>query len=440
VNEHLFTSNHGLRLITQFEGAPRLKARLCEGGRHELSYGVTFHIDGRPVAAGETCTDDYAMAMFRNALGTFEDAVKRHAKVELTQFQFDALVAFFYNVGEANGASSTVLKETNARRYEDAAAAFSMWIFASRDGWKQAYRGLLRRRLAEATLYLGYDWVQATSDDAIALQKLPPPGNPPKGADRVTYKTPFLEVLRVAQHYPLNDSQIATHAQVPVLVPTQPERIEVPSAVNLDSPLAREATIDGIPVQLPLPGEEELVLTEEAAASETIPDTKAAAPSPPQPEVEPTAHSVSKSDQQPSNSVGPMSATVEKPAAASASPPAAPAPLPPPPKPIVIAPKSIDIKAIPYGDVSPDNGAKNASETRRVLGMVIVGAGSFVQILAGREIVSSTIGAVFYDMSRDPVIIALVVGFICMVGGWLTRKRGTHIMTKGFMEATQVMK
>ena len=39
MNDHLYVNNHGLRLITQFEGEPRLKARLCEGGAWELLCG-----------------------------------------------------------------------------------------------------------------------------------------------------------------------------------------------------------------------------------------------------------------------------------------------------------------------------------------------------------------------------------------------------------------
>jgi len=422
VNERLYTSNHGLRLITQFEGAPRLKARLCEGNRHELSYGVTFHIDGRPVEAGETCTEDYAMAMFRNALGTFEEAVKRHVTVELTQFQFDALVSFAYNVGEANFASSTVLKETNARRFEDAAAAFSMWIFATRDGWKQAYRGLLRRRLAEATLYLGYDWVQATSDDAIALQKLPPPGNPPKGSDRVTYKTPFLEVLRVAQHYPLSEP---VDTWTPIPVPSPDLSAEIATAPLPDSAIA-----------IPLPGDE-LVLRKPAP----IPQASNPGVSPPGSTV--SDATAPRSSEVVASAPAPQS-PLQKPVpgqGTAGAPDAPPVVVGPPPKlPPVIAPKTINIDAIPYGQIAPENGAKNMTDSKRGLGMVIVGLGSVVQILAGREIVSSTVGAVFFDMSRDPVLVALIVGAIFMAVGWITRKRGTKIMTDGMKNATQVLK
>jgi len=207
MNDHLFTNSHGLRLITQFEGAPRLKARECEGGKWEVGYGVTFDLQGNPFKEGDTCTEDQAMAYFRNALERFENAVRRHVTVELTSNQFSALVAFCYNIGEANFAGSdtkkpsTVLRETNAGRYDDAAVAFGMWLFATKNGHQQALRGLLRRRYAEACLYLGYDWVEACEDDAIALKREIPAELP--GRDAVIYKTPFKDVLRVAQRYPL---------------------------------------------------------------------------------------------------------------------------------------------------------------------------------------------------------------------------------------------
>jgi hypothetical protein len=43
-----------MQLLFDFEGKPRLTARLCEGGRYEVAYGVTYYLDGRPVQAGDT--------------------------------------------------------------------------------------------------------------------------------------------------------------------------------------------------------------------------------------------------------------------------------------------------------------------------------------------------------------------------------------------------
>ena len=124
-------------------------------------------------------------------------------------------------------------------------------------------------------------------------------------------------------------------------------------------------------------------------------------------------------------------------------PPVAPVPPPvtkPPPPPVIIAPKTVDIRSIPYGEIDPANGAKNMSESQRAIGMVLVGVGSVTQILSARLGVSAAVGAIFFDLTRDPVIIALVATAIVAVIGWFTRKKGTKVMTTGMVTATQVLK
>ena len=426
MNDHLYTTDDGLRLIQEFEGAPRLKARLCEGGAWELSYGVTFRPDGTRIREGETCSESEAMMLFRHALGVFEQAVRDMVTVPLEPHQFSALVAWVYNIGIENARSSTVLREVNANRVYDAAAAFGMWIFATKNGYKQALRGLLRRRYAEACLFLGYQWSEACADEAIALQRERPTSLP--GKDKVIYKTPFKDVLAVAQHYPLDASP-------------EPARIEAPVASLPDSPAA--IPLDTIPTQLPLPDpiEDELFLdtpaaTEETSVSKGLPPVS----EPPSPSSQAAVPSSNPASSVELSGPGAGPAAAEKVAPRPSAPPVlVPAPMPPKPPP-VIAPKSIDIKAIPYGEIDPQNGAKNMTDSRRVLGMVVVGAGSLVQILAAREVISSSVGAIFFDMSRDPVVVALFAGGVMWCVGWITRKRGTHIVAKGMAEATSVLK
>ena len=120
-------------------------------------------------------------------------------------------------------------------------------------------------------------------------------------------------------------------------------------------------------------------------------------------------------------------------------PPVAPVTKPPPP-PVIIAPKSVDVRSIPYGEIDPANGAKNMSESQRGIGMVLVGVGSVVQILSARLGVGAAVGAIFFDLSRDPVVIALTATAIVAVIGWFTRKKGTKVLTNGMVTATQVLK
>jgi len=124
----------------------------------------------------------------------------------------------------------------------------------------------------------------------------------------------------------------------------------------------------------------------------------------------------------------------------TAPPPLAPPPVTKPPPPVIIAPKSVDVRSIPYGEVDPANGAKNMSQSQRGIGMVLVGVGSVVQIICTRLGVGTAIGAVFFDLTRDPVIIALVATGIVAAIGWFTRKRGTKVLTTGMVTATQVLK
>lgn len=328
MNELVFTNAHGLRLITGFEGAPRLKARLCEGGKHELGYGITFDLDGNPFNADSTCTPEYADALFRNALKLFEDGVRELVTVPLNGNQFSGLVALSFNIGLANFASSTVLKRVNENRMDDAAASFGMWIFATRGGRKQAYRGLLRRRYAEACLFLGYDWDMATTDteatNPVSLQAEAPETLP--GTDRVIYKTPFKDILAVAQRYPLVDELVLTPS-----MQAAPPTATAPEAKGAEAVPPQPAQPQSSPKVSPAPTVLVPPARVEKPAMPTAPSVASQAPVPP---------------------VGGVIVT---------KPPLPPLPVPPPPK----DPLPADLA----------NG-KDMLLSRRFWGLFITGAGS----------------------------------------------------------------
>lgn len=436
MNDHLKISPHGLRLIQDFEGEPRVKARLCEGGAWELGWGCTYYPDNSPVKEGDTIDRAFAPVMLEHAVTVTEDAVKRLVKVQLNQNQFDGLCGFIYNVGEANAATSTVIRETNAGRFEDAAAAFGMWVFATKGGYKQALRGLLRRRYAEAATYLGYHYEPACADEAIALQRERPASLP--GVDRVLYKTPFSNILRVAQKYPLGPTEpVQAKVPVPASIALDTEKVAV--APLPDSALPNlSATIDGIPVNLPLPTfEEELVLDQPAVSEGGPPDANGAEP------VGPSQAGVQAPQAEHQNSDVVLSGSAERLDPIAPQPPVAlPSPLPPPPlpKPVIIAPKQIDPNAADYGAVDIEKGPKNMTDSRRFVGLLIVGLGSLIQVLAARNVVTSLFGAIFFDLSRDPVVLALMAGAVIWFIGLFTKKRGGKVMTTGFVHAEQLLK
>ena len=79
--------------------------------------------------------------------GYVNDAVK----VQLDQNQFDALVAWTYNLGPTNLNSSTMLKVLNEKKYNEVPQQMKRW---NKAGGK-VLEGLERRRLAESMLFAG---------------------------------------------------------------------------------------------------------------------------------------------------------------------------------------------------------------------------------------------------------------------------------------------
>ena len=471
MNDHLKISPHGLRLIQDFEGAPRLKARLCEGGKYELGWGCTYYPDNSPVKEGDTIDLSFAPVMLQHAATVTENAVKRLVHIPLTQPQFDGLCGFVYNVGEANAATSTVIRETNAGRFEDAAAAFGMWVFATKAGYKQALRGLLRRRYAEACTYLGYHYTEACADEAVALQREKPAKLP--GADRVLYKTPFANILRVAQHYPLPESPEPAHAQSPVLVPTVLERVEVAPAPVEGSPLpdlASQATILKGELRIPLPAEfeagDELVLNRPAAP--VAMDAKGTAPP-----LTPQPSGAARVPQTDTNTGVSPPASAGRPDPIAPSPPVVlPSPLPPLPplaKPSnVPAPRPFDPPVIagqggvkpmhpetkmpdmiPYR-IDPHAGAKPLESTERFLGSVFILLGTLTRTAMANGFKLSGAGGVIVawilTLMKDPVHFAIFVAFCAMAvtgGLWVfgvcLQKFGVKKKRKGEAGSSQLM-
>lgn len=444
MNDHLKISPHGLRLIKEFEGFPRLKARLCEGNRWELGWGCTYYPDDTPVAEGDAIELPYATTMLQHALRVTEDAVKRLVTVPISQHQFDGLCAFVYNVGEANAATSTVIRETNAGRRDDAAAAFGMWIYATNGaGHKQALRGLVRRRYAEATCYLGYDWTEACEDDAIALKREPPATLP--GRDRVIYKTPFKDVLAVAQRYPLSEPADAilfepapTPAAVPKVAaaPVPDSAIAIPEDVLvLDTPAA--------PATGPAAGQP-------GAAHPTQPSPPAA-PAPKTPAATGSGHA--------GPAVAPKPAPVEAPSPVSHP---GNAPVPPvvfpkgepkvvPPPPVVVAgqdgakpksPNTLPPAEVPYR-IDPNAGLKPIDETDRGKGYVLQQVGIGVIRLGSLGVFGTTIQAGAQTVQGDPVLSnILLMGFVAggiIVVGYVVRVYGDWKRKRGEANASQGM-
>jgi lysozyme len=142
-------SNNCIALLKHYEGC-RLNAYKCPAGIWTIGYGNTFFADGRPVKEGDTITQQQAEEMFPLVLKKFAQAVfRKTAKME--QHEFDALVSFTYNVGIGAFDSSTMLKKIRKELpASEIAAEFHKWNKSN----GKVLRGLVKRRAAEAYLYL----------------------------------------------------------------------------------------------------------------------------------------------------------------------------------------------------------------------------------------------------------------------------------------------
>lgn len=138
------TSQKGIDLIKEFEGCC-LKAYLDVVGVKTIGYGHT-----KDVVMGTRITEQIAEELLKADLSDTEQVVSRLVRRKLTQYQFDALVSFVYNLGESNLLKSTLLKKVKINPNDPSIAMeFGKWIHAG----GKVLNGLIRRRAAEAELY-----------------------------------------------------------------------------------------------------------------------------------------------------------------------------------------------------------------------------------------------------------------------------------------------
>lgn len=118
------------------------------------------HTDG--VHEGMRITEQQAEDFLAADLAQAGRWVSILVKVPLTQNQFDALTDFVFNEGQGHLRSSTLLRLLNAGRYQEAAAQFKYWNLVA----GQVEDGLVKRRAAEATLFLSNPSANVTGDVA----------------------------------------------------------------------------------------------------------------------------------------------------------------------------------------------------------------------------------------------------------------------------------
>jgi lysozyme len=143
------TSLLGLNLIKKYEGL-RLSSYLCPASVVTIGYGSTRYPNGKKILLGEKlASEKEATQLLLATLSPYEDAVNKHLP-NLNQCQFDALVAFSYNVGTGALIKSTLLKKAKANASDPSILdEFLKW---NKAGGK-VLTGLTNRRREEANLY-----------------------------------------------------------------------------------------------------------------------------------------------------------------------------------------------------------------------------------------------------------------------------------------------
>tara|TARA_B100000131_G_C18089091_1_gene601437 strand:+ start:1153 stop:1596 length:444 start_codon:yes stop_codon:yes gene_type:complete len=143
-------SQEGISLIKKFEGC-KLTAYQCSAGVWTIGYGHT-----KGVTEDTKITQEEAEEMLVEELHEYESYINDFVTAPLSQNQFDALVSWVYNLGPANLKSSTLLRVLNEGKYNEVPAQIRRWNKAG----GEVLQGLIRRREAEALLFLDKEWYE----------------------------------------------------------------------------------------------------------------------------------------------------------------------------------------------------------------------------------------------------------------------------------------
>ena len=153
------TSNQGKNLIKEAEGL-KLEAYRCPAGVPTIGWGHT-----KGVKMGQRITLAKAEDLLVEDLGPIERLLNG-LKINFRQEQFDALVSWIFNLGAGNFKSSTMYKRIleNAAD-EDITDLLIKWTYSG----KQQLPGLMKRRVAEANLFIGYERYKVNNGKIIKV-------------------------------------------------------------------------------------------------------------------------------------------------------------------------------------------------------------------------------------------------------------------------------
>ena len=153
------TSNQGKNLIKEAEGL-RLDAYRCPAGIPTIGWGHT-----KGVKLGQHITVQQAEDMLVDDIAPIERLLNG-MKINFRQEQFDALVSWIFNFGEGKFKGSTMYKRIIANaKDEEITDQLVKWINAA----GRPLLGLMKRRVAEANLFIGYERYKVNKDRIIKV-------------------------------------------------------------------------------------------------------------------------------------------------------------------------------------------------------------------------------------------------------------------------------
>lgn len=141
-------NDEGLALIKQYEGFSPV-VYICPAGYPTIGYGHLVRQNERGRWDNGIC-EQQAEKLLREDVAIAERAVLRLIHVPLTDNQFSALVSFTFNLGSGALQRSTLRRVINRENHDAVPDQLMRWVWAG--GRKM--RGLIRRRRAEAALYM----------------------------------------------------------------------------------------------------------------------------------------------------------------------------------------------------------------------------------------------------------------------------------------------
>jgi lysozyme len=152
------TATTVVKRIEGFFSAPYDDNGALPGGTWTIGYGSIVDANGKAVTSKTPAvTEAQAEVLLKRDMEGAARDVKLRVKVPLLECEAAALISWTYNLGGGSLGKSTMLKRLNAGDKPGVPAEMRKWIM--HEG--KPLVGLLRRRWAEAAIFMGMDSVNA---------------------------------------------------------------------------------------------------------------------------------------------------------------------------------------------------------------------------------------------------------------------------------------